>query len=179
MAGGGRGGVSHLRSEVGAGMGSSRRESMNVLEVADVLRWREKTRASWSACASYCGRSEADVRKACEAVLKGATTGVIAVARPVEPVVAEAPAEPSPLRRVSKASRMKGVPQGLRPGSVGSRVLVLLADGPMTAPAMRAFLGANGGTLSGTIAFLVKTGRVRTQPNPSGRGWLYSLTEPK
>lgn len=114
MAGGGRGGTSHLKSEVGAGMGSSRRESMNAHEVADVLAWREKTRASWSACAAYCGRAEVDVRKACEAVLKSAAVaGMMAVSRVAAPVritAEDAARTPGERARVSLLAALKAGP---------------------------------------------------------------------
>lgn len=140
MAGGGRGGTSHLKSEVGAGMGSSRRESMNVLEVADVLRWREKTRASWSACASYCGRSEADVRKACEAVLKGATLTAGPKAGPVQPtredkIIAECGFGPRTLTQLQMAVTCR------------SAELRALVDALIASGQLESRRGRGGGTL--------------------------------
>lgn len=46
--------------------GVSRRDPMTVLEAAEVLNWKARTRSSWQAAAGYAGRCQHDVRMACD-----------------------------------------------------------------------------------------------------------------
>lgn len=150
----GRGGAfGHLASEVGAGVGTSRREPMTAFEVADVLRWKERTRASWQATADYCGRNVEDVKRACGAVVRSLT--IQPEARP------EPPPEP-PVNGYLPALVIN--PPKLSPSS--RRVLRVLKGRVGTVKAISGWIELSPEATHSILAKLLHRGLVK-----SGPGW--------
>jgi hypothetical protein len=164
----------HLNSQACLGMGTSRREPMDALEVRDVLLWKQRMRASWQACAAFCGRPEADVRRACEGLARAATIASPPLP-PLPPPVEVKVVEVVSYRPVTTRTRLRA---GLTPGSQADRVLNALAGCPMTAPELAGVLAMHRGNLSPTLSKMLAAGLIATRSNPNGRGYLYHLPEP-
>lgn len=179
---------------LGEGLGQTRREKMTALEVAEVLRWMARTRASWQAAAGFAGRSQHDVRIACDPAYAARFGG----AGPVTPKTEARPFERRVERPAAAVERAPPVPgrgrvEGARPprdplcrGGSASRDLVAarrwrlieaVGDTEITSIALAGMLRMTMPALQADLAALVGRGWLQADRSGQGRVKFYSLTD--